>query len=77
MAEYCGSLTVATRKTLGSSTPISYNIRENPIFANLQQATMQIGKWLRFGILGSCPMLLAQEMQGFVFVLPKKQKNPG
>ena len=36
---------------------------------------MQIGKWPCFGILGSGPTLLAQERQGFVFVLPQKPKN--
>ena len=36
---------------------------------------MQIGKWPRFGILGSGPTLLAQGRHGFVFVLYPNPKN--
>ena len=36
---------------------------------------MQIRKWPHFGILGSHLILLAQERQGFVFVLLKTPNN--
>ena len=50
-----------------------YIIRKNPNSSTLQKATMQIGKWPHFRILGvNYATLLAQERQGFVFVSPKK-----
>ena len=73
MAEYCGNLPVTIIKNVAGPTPIFYTIRENPNSPYLQQAAMQIGKWPHFWILGS--MLLAQERQGFVFVLPKTPNN--
>ena len=54
---------------------ISYTIRENPNYPDHQQATMQIGEWPHFSILGSGLTLLPHERQGFVFDLLQKPKN--
>ena len=54
---------------------ISYTIRANPNYPDLQQATMQIGEWPHFSILGSGLTLLPAEGQGFVFDLLQKPKS--
>jgi len=71
LPKYCGSLTVTARKTLASPTPISCNIRVNPIFANLQQATMQIGK----RDPGIRPNVISPRKAGFCLLLAIKAQK--
>ena len=48
-----------------STKKYSYTIRKNTNSPNLQQATMQIGKWPHFRILRSGPTFLRSRKAGF------------
>ena len=57
-----------------SAVYLLYNKGESKL-SDHQQATMQIGEWPHFSILGSDLTLLPLERQGFVFDLLQKPKN--
>ena len=52
-----------------------YTIRENPNYPDLQQATLQIGKWPNFRILGLGLTLLPHKRHGTLTCTRFKQRR--